>query len=126
MKILVAEDDSDSNLLLETLLRRWGHEAVTTTDGAAAWEVLQGEDAPTLAILDWMMPGLDGLEICRRARGRTNARPLYIILLTARAQRQDTIDGLGAGADDLVTKPFDPAEPRAPVSVVVRVVELHL
>src|SRR5439155_1751234 len=94
-------------------------------DGAAAWDALQREDAPNLAILDWMMPGLDGLEICRRARGRTNARPLYIILLTARAQRQDTIDGLGAGADDFVTKPFDPAELRARVSVGVRVVELQ-
>src|SRR5882724_5994561 len=116
MRILVAEDDADSCLLLVTLLRGWGHEAVITTDGAAAWDALQREDAPTLAILDWMMPALDGLEVCRRARGRTNARPLYIILLTARAQRQDTIDGLGAGADDFVTKPFDPAELRARVS----------
>jgi DNA-binding response OmpR family regulator len=126
MKILVAEDDSDSNLLLETLLRRWGHEAVTTTDGAAAWEVLQGEDAPTLAILDWMMPGLDGLEVCRRARGRTNAPPLYIVLLTARTNREDTVEGLEAGADDFVTKPFDPAELRARLSVGARVVELQV
>ena len=125
MKILVAEDDSDSYLLLEALLRGWGHEAVTTTDGAAAWDALQGEDAPTLAILDWMMPGLDGLEVCRRARGRSSARPLYIILLTARTDRQDTIDGLDAGADDFVTKPFDPSELRARVSVGVRVVELQ-
>ena len=98
---------------------------MTTTDGAAAWEVLQGEDAPPLAILDWMMPGLDGLEVCRRARGRTSARPLYIILLTARTHRQDTIDGLGAGADDFVTKPFHPAELQARVGVGVRVVELQ-
>ena len=126
MKILVAEDHPDSWLLLETLLKRWGHEAVTTTDGAGAWDVLQREDAPPLAILDWMMPGLDGPEVCRRARGRANARPLYIILLTARTNRQDTIDGLGAGADDFVTKPFDPAELQARVSVGVRVVELQL
>lgn len=125
MKILVAEDHRDSWLLLETLLERWGHEAVTTTDGAAAWDVLQREDAPALAILDWMMPGLDGREVCRRARGRANARPLYIILLTARTNRQDTIDGLGAGADDFVRKPFDPAELQARVTVGVRVAELQ-
>jgi len=125
MKILVAEDQPDSWLLLETLLRGWGHEAVITTDGAAAWDALQREDAPPLAILDWMMPGLDGLEVCRRARGRMNARPLYIILLTARANRQDAIDGLDAGADDFVTKPFDPADLRARLSVGVRVVGLQ-
>jgi sigma-B regulation protein RsbU (phosphoserine phosphatase) len=111
MKILVAEDDRVSRLLLETHLKRWGHER---------------EGAPTLAILDWMMPGLDGVEVCRRARGRTAVRPLYIILLTARADRQDAIDGLGAGADDYVTKPFDAAELRARLNVGVRVVELQV
>jgi DNA-binding response OmpR family regulator len=87
---------------------------------------MQREDAPALAVLDWMMPGLDGLEICRRARGRTDARPLYIILLTARADPKDTIDGLGAGADDFVKKPFDAAELRARVGVGVRVVGLQV
>ena len=125
MRILVAEDDPVSRLLLETHLKKWGHEPVSTADGTAAWEMLQREDAPALAILDWMMPGLDGVEVCRRARGRTSARPLYIILLTARADTQDTIDGLGAGADDYVTKPFAGAELRARVSVGVRVVELQ-
>lgn len=126
MRILVAEDDPVSRLLLQTHLEKWGHEPVMTTDGTAAWEMLQREDAPALAILDWMMPGLDGLEVCRLARARTDARPLYIILLTARTDRQDTIDGLGAGADDFVTKPFHPAELRARVSVGVRVVELQV
>jgi DNA-binding response OmpR family regulator len=125
MRILVAEDDAASRLLLETHLRKWGHAPVTTMNGAAAWETLQREDAPTLAILDWMMPGLDGLEVCRRARARAVARPLYVILLTARADRKDALDGLGAGADDFVTKPFDAAELRARVSVGVRVVELQ-
>ena len=120
MKILVAEDDRVSRLLLETHLKRWGHEPV----GAKAWDVLQREGAPRLAILGWMMPGLDGVEVCRRARGRTAVRPLYITLLTARADRQDAIDGLGA--DDYVTKPFDAAELRARVNVGVRVVELQV
>jgi DNA-binding response OmpR family regulator len=123
VKILVAEDDRVSRLLLETHLKKWGHEPVTTPDGAAAWDALQREDAPTLAILDWMMPGLDGVEVCRRARARTELRPLYMILLTARAEREDAIDGLGA--DDYVAKPFDAAELRARVSVGVRVVELQ-
>jgi sigma-B regulation protein RsbU (phosphoserine phosphatase) len=120
MKILVAEDDRVSRLLLEAHLKRWGHEPV----GAKAWDVLQREGAPRLAILDWMMPGLDGVEVCRRARGRTAVRPLYITLLTARADRQDAIDGLGA--DDYVTKPFDAAELRARVNVGVRGVELQV
>lgn len=125
MRILVAEDSGVSRLLLERHLQSWGHEPVMTANGAAAWEILQREDAPPLAILDWMMPGIDGLEVCRRARARTAAGPLYIILLTARTDPQDTIDGLGAGADDFVTKPFDAAELRARVGVGVRVVALQ-
>ena len=125
MRILIAEDDPVSRLLLETHLKRWGHEPVPTTNGNAAWEVMQGDDAPGLAILDWMMPGLDGVEVCRRARAQAKAPPRYIILLTARADRHDTVEGLGAGADDYVTKPFDAAELRARVGVGVRVLGLH-
>lgn len=99
---------------------------MTALDGTAAWAILEADDAPALAILDWMMPGIDGVEVCRRARARTPAPPLYIILLTARTDRQDTIDGLGSGADDFVTKPFDAAELRARVGVGVRVAELQL
>jgi DNA-binding response OmpR family regulator len=119
MKILVADDDADARYLLERILERLGHQPVTAADGAAAWEMMQGEDAPAMAILDWMMPGMDGVEICRRAR-RTDARPVYIILLTARSDRQDAVDGLGAGADDFMTKPFDAADLRARVSAGAR------
>lgn len=127
MRILIAEDDAASRRLLEAYLERWGHAPVTTKDGAAAWEVMQGEDAPAMAILDWTMPGgIDGVEVCRRARARSGAPPLYIILLTGRADRQDTVDGLDAGADDFLTKPFDAAELRARVSVGVRVVQLQV
>jgi DNA-binding response OmpR family regulator len=125
MRILSAEDDAVSRLLLETHLRAWGNEPVATADGGAAWEALQREDAPAMAILDWMMPGLDGVEVCRRARAQVGVRPLYIILLTARAERQDTIAALGAGADDYVTKPFNAAELQARVGVGVRVVGLQ-
>jgi DNA-binding response OmpR family regulator len=125
LRILIAEDDPMSRLLLQTHLRKWDHDALAKSDGLAAWEALQAADAPALAILDWMMPGLDGLEVCRRARARVSAPPLYIILLTARADRRDTVEGLGAGADDYVTKPFDAAELQARVNVGIRVVGLQ-
>jgi DNA-binding response OmpR family regulator len=126
MRILVAEDDPVSQLRLVAHLETWQHEPVVTTDGNAAWEALQQKDAPALAILDWMMPGLDGPDVCRRARGRAAPPPLYVILLTARRDRQDTIEGLDAGADDFVTKPFDAAELRARVGVGVRVAGLQV
>jgi phosphoserine phosphatase RsbU/P len=126
MRVLIAEDDRVSRRLLEANLRNWGHEVLERGDGAAAWEALQAEDAPALAIMDWMMPGLDGVEICRRARRRAGARPLYIILLTARTRPEDIVQALDAGADDYVTKPFDATELRARVGVGVRVVQLQL
>ena len=127
MRILIAEDDPASRRLLEACLERWGHVPVTTTGGAAAWEVMQEADAPAMAILDWAMPGgTDGVEVCRRARSRSQPPPLYIILLTGRGNRQDTVDGLEAGADDFLTKPFDAAELRARVSVGARIVKLQL
>jgi phosphoserine phosphatase RsbU/P len=125
VRILVAEDDPVSRLLLETYLRKWGYVPVTTADGTAAWDALRAADAPGIAILDWMMPGLDGVEICRRARARRAADPLYLILLTARADRRDTVEGLDAGADDYVTKPFDAGELRARVAVGARILGLQ-
>jgi DNA-binding response OmpR family regulator len=125
MRILIADDDRVSLRLLETDLQKWGHEVLGVANGIATWEAIQKEDAPGLAIVDWMMPGLDGVEICRRARRRSPARPLYIILLTARSGSEDLVQALDAGADDYVTKPFDPAELRARVGVGVRVVQLQ-
>src|SRR5688572_3398969 len=125
MKILIAEDDPVSRLLLVTHVRRWDHDPVITTDGVAAWGELQEPNAPPIAILDWMMPGMDGLEICRRARARPNPPQLHIIMLTARADRRDVVEALSAGADDYVTKPFDPAELRARVDVGIRIVGLQ-
>ncbi len=125
MKILIAEDDAVSRRVLEATLARWGFEVTTTTNGTEAWEALAAGDAPRLAILDWMMPEIDGLEICRRARQRPGAGPLHIILLTARGRKEDVIAGLQAGADDYVTKPFDHEELRARVQVGVRLIELQ-
>ena len=126
MRILIADDDGVSRRLLESHLRKLGHETVAVGNGTAAWDGLQAEDGPALAIMDWMMPGLDGVEICHLARARPSASVLYIILLTSRAEAGDLARALDAGADDYVIKPFDPAELRARVGVGVRMVTLQL
>jgi len=125
MKILIAEDDPVSRRVLEATLSKWGYEVMSTSNGREAWEALAAPDAPRLAILDWMMPEMDGIEVCRRARGRPEAGPLHILLLTARGRKEDVIAGLQAGADDYVTKPFDHEELRARVQVGQRIVELQ-
>lgn len=125
MKILIAEDDRVSRRLLEKTLSDWGHEVVVTSDGLAAWEVLQQPDAPNLAILDWMMPGIDGVSLCRLVRKTPSASPTYIILLTAKNRKADIVEGLIAGANDYVTKPFDRSELQARVQVGVTVVDLQ-
>lgn len=124
MRILVAEDDPVSRRVLETSLQKWGYDVVSVGDGAAAWAVLTSEAAPRLAILDWMMPEVDGVELCRRLR-QTRSHPLYIILLTARGSKEDIVTGLQAGADDYVAKPFDREELRARIQVGVRMVRLQ-
>ena len=125
MKVLIAEDDSISRRMLEAFLVKWGYEVMVAREGEAAWGVLQGNDAPELAILDWMMPGKDGIDICRSLRQRKGRRYVYILLLTARGQKEDIVEGLEAGADDYVTKPFDPFELRARLRAGRRIVELQ-
>ena len=125
MKVLVAEDDATSRRMLEALLRRWEYEPVITCDGNEAWEALNAPDAPRIAILDWMMPGLDGAEICRRARNEEDLQSAYLILLTVRGQSEDIVKGLEAGADDYVTKPFERNELRARLAVGRRVTRLQ-
>jgi phosphoserine phosphatase RsbU/P len=126
MKILIAEDDPVSRRMLELMCRSWGFEVLAVEDGNAAWRSLQADDAPPLVLLDWMMPGLEGVEVVRRFRSGTSSRPAYIILLTARSDRQDIVEGLLAQADDYVTKPFDPSELRARLQVGIRVLGLQL
>ena len=94
MRVLIAEDDRLNRRLLEVSLTDWGYEVTATADGAEAWEVLQGDDAPPLAILDWMMPRLDGPEVCRLVREMPEPRLTYIILLTVRDDVQDVVAGL--------------------------------
>lgn len=125
MKILIAEDDPVSRRLLEATLRRWGYDVVVTVDGRAAWESLQQPDAPQLAILDWMMPGMDGVQVCQNLRADKRTEGVYVILLTAKGEKSDIVAGLDAGANDYVTKPFDREELRARLRVGVRVLELQ-
>ena len=125
MKVLIAEDDAVSRRVLAATLDRSGYEVVAVPDGAEAWAALQREDAPHLAILDWMMPEMDGVEVCRRVRALSAAAPPYLILLTAKSEKADIVTGLDAGASDYLTKPFDRAELRARVQVGARVVELQ-
>lgn len=125
MKVLIAEDDVVSRRMLEIFLMRWGYEVVVATDGAEAWRVMESEDPPRLAIVDWMMPVMDGIEICRRERESNRALPTYLILLTARAGNDDIVKGLDAGADDYIVKPFNREELRARVRVGIRILELQ-
>lgn len=125
MKILIAEDDPISNRLLYATLVKWGHEVVSTTNGKEAWQILQQQDAPLLAILDWMMPEIDGLEVCRRVRQEISDVPVYLVLLTAKASKENLIEGLEAGADDYLTKPFDRHELRVRLKTGARIVELQ-
>ncbi|MBN1592003.1 MAG: response regulator [Candidatus Coatesbacteria bacterium] len=126
MRILIAEDDVTSRIVLERTLAKWGHEVIVTTNGNNAWESIQRERLD-FAILDWMMPGTDGVELCRRIRQMESAGSgyIYVILLTAKSLREDIVNGLEAGADDYVKKPFDHAELRSRIKVGERVVELE-
>jgi len=125
LKILIAEDDPISSRVLATTLVQWGHDVVVTGNGLEAWEALQGEEAPRLAILDWMMPGMDGLEVCRKIRSEIPDVPIYLILLTAMNRQEHIVEGLEAGADDYLTKPFDRNELRVRLKAGARIVELQ-
>ena len=126
MRILIAEDEPVTRRQLTLTLSKWGYDPVECTTGGEAWSHLSGDDPPQLAILDWKMPEMEGPDVCRRVRARpAEARPLYVILLTANTERGALVDGLEAGADDFVTKPFDPGELQARVRVGLRILELQ-
>jgi len=124
-KILIAEDEPVSQRIMQSLLVKWGYEVVLTQNGIEAWEAIQRGKTPLLALLDWMMPGMDGAEICQRVRQSDGLKPVYIILLTAKDRKEDLVAGLQAGANDYVTKPFDVRELRARIQVGQRVLELQ-
>jgi len=123
--VLIAEDDPIFRRILESWFKRWGYCVTAVENGLDAWEVLKKEDAPQLAILYWMMPGMDGIDLCRRIRARDQAPYRYVLLLTAKDDKQDVITGLEAGADDYLTKPFDVDELRARVRAGKRILDLQ-
>jgi len=125
MKILIADGDAVNRKILATFLRKWGHEVEAAVDGKEAWRMLQQDNAPRFAILDWMMPGMDGAQLCRVVRQKQSSRYTYLVLLTAKFQKSEVIEGLEAGADDYVTKPFDGQELRARLHSGIRILELE-
>lgn len=125
MKVLIADDDPISCSILERKLTNWGYEVIACSDGTSAWEALRSEGAPQLAIVDWMMPGFDGLEICRKIRARPVESYTYILMLTAKDRKEDILTGLDAGADDFISKPFDAHELDVRLRIGRRILDLE-
>ena len=125
MKVLIAEDDVTTRRLLEILLSKCGYETVVTGDGKEAWHAMQATNPPQMAIFDWMMPEMSGVELCRKIRESITPSLVYIILLTVKDCKEDIVSGLDAGANDYVIKPFEQEELRARLRVGERVVELQ-
>ena len=123
MKILIADDDTASRVMLEAFVTKWGYEPVSYSDGGSAMMALRSRDAPLVAILDWMMPGLDGIEICRRLR--EVQKTTYVLLLTSRDDSASLVQGLEAGANDYITKPFKKEELRVRLMVGARYAEMQ-
>lgn len=121
--VLIAEDDPVSRELVASLVQKWGFRSIVTEDGREAIAALRAEEGPAIALLDWMMPGMDGLEVCRRVR--EGGKTIYIILLTARGAKESIVEGLRAGADDYLVKPYDKEELFARVQVGLRILDLH-
>lgn len=125
MKVLIADDSIVSRHMLEATVRKWGYEPVVACDGQEAWDILQKDNAPQLAILDWVMPQLTGPEVCRLARQKQKEKYTYMLLLTSKNQREDLIEGMDAGADDYVTKPFNHHELQVRLRAGRRIVDLQ-
>src|SRR4051794_7543035 len=125
MRILIADDSLLSRRLLEETLGGWGYEVVIAADGAEAWNILSGANPPTLAVLDWMMPGYTGPEVCKLVRQRAAEPYTYILLLTSRNEKDDVIEGMDSGADDYLTKPFDQHELKVRLRAGTRIVDLQ-
>jgi len=125
VKLLVAEDEYTTRLTVQVILEQWGYRVDSVEDGEAAWKVLQKADGPQIAILDWEMPGIDGVELCNKVKRLDRDIPVYVIMLTGRDAQNDILQGFDAGADDYITKPFDENELRARVRVAERLVTMQ-
>jgi diguanylate cyclase (GGDEF)-like protein len=125
VRILIADDDPVSCRVLEAILIEWGYDVIIAQDGDEAWKILQAPGGPHLAILDWMMPGMDGIEICRRLRQQQDRIYVYILILTVKDRPEDLVEGMESGADDYLAKPFDPAELKVRLRAGRRILELQ-
>jgi len=125
MRVLIAEDNPASRVLLQTFLTKWGFDVISTGNGDEAFAAFQAKDPPQLALLDWEMPGMDGVSLCRKLKDLERETCLYLILLTARDESEDIVRGLEAGADDYMAKPYNRYELRARIDVGLRVIALH-
>jgi len=125
MKLLIADDDLTSRIMLVAVSKKWGYESIVAEDGEEAWEILQQDDAPGLLLVDWEMPRLDGLGLCKRIRGNTHKNPPFIILLTSKSETDDVVAGLEAGANDYIVKPFANGELQARLQVGQRMLEMQ-
>jgi two-component system, cell cycle response regulator len=124
-RILLAEDNPIFQNVLRNMLKHWEYEVIVACDGKEAWNILCSADAPRLAILDWMMPGMDGVDVCRQVRAAAREPYIYIVLLTARTQAADVVQGMEAGADDYLTKPFAAPELRVRLRAGIRILDLQ-
>jgi len=124
MRILIADDDQDIRLLLSKTLQKWGYEVILAADGAEAWDILQKEEIH-FVITDWMMPGIDGVELCKRIRGGGFSHYIYIILLTAKDAKEELVEGMEAGADDFMAKPFQKNELNVRIKAGERIIKLE-
>ncbi len=125
MRVLVADDDGGLRRAVEGMIARWGYQGVSAKDGEEAWKILQNEDAPRLAILDWLMPGMEGVEICRKLREQRRDTYVYVILLTCQDSKTSLVEGMDAGADDYIAKPFDAQELRVRLAAGRRILGLQ-
>ena len=125
MNVLIADDSVVSRHLLKATIKKWGYGSVTAVDGKQAWEILQNNDAPRLVILDWMMPGFTGPQVCKMLRAKNREPYTYVLLLTSRHQKEDLIEGMDSGADDYLSKPFDQQELKVRLRAGRRIVELQ-
>lgn len=125
MKILIAEDEYTTRLMVQVCLERWGYSVQSVADGKAAWDILKKKNPPHIVILDWEMPELSGIELCRKIKNINRNNPIHVILLTARDSDHDIVQGFDAGADDYITKPFNDNELRARIRVAERIVTIQ-
>ena len=125
MKLLIAEDDKTSRLILRSVCSKWGYDVVCVEDGQAAWDMMQADETPQLLIIDWEMPRMNGVELCQLVSDKFKQNPPYIILLTSRTETPDIVEGLKAGANDYIAKPFNNDELKVRISVGRRMIELQ-